>query len=172
MTAAPRLETDRLVLRAHSRDDFEASAAMWGDAAVARFIGGVPSTREASWSRLMRYFGMWPLAGCGYWVVALKDGGFIGEVGLADFQRALDPHPGRMPEAGWAFAPQFHGKGYAAEAVAAALAWGEANLGRKSFCMIDPANAPSIAVAQRVGFDAGHEASYAGKPTRVFLRGA
>jgi RimJ/RimL family protein N-acetyltransferase len=46
LSAAPILETDRLRLRAHTAEDFAASAAMWGDPDVTRFIGGRPFTRE------------------------------------------------------------------------------------------------------------------------------
>jgi RimJ/RimL family protein N-acetyltransferase len=171
LTNAPTLTTDRLVLRAHTRADFGASAQMWADPRVAQFIGGVPSSREASWSRLMRYFGMWSMLGYGYWAVTLKEsGGLIGEVGLANFHRTLEPHPGDMPEAGWAFAPALHGHGYALEAVTAALAWADTHLGPKSFCMIDSANAASIKLAQRVGYSAPQPAHYAGKPTTLWVR--
>ncbi len=36
------LETERLILRGHTRDDFAAFAAMWGAPDVTRFIGGKP----------------------------------------------------------------------------------------------------------------------------------
>ena len=39
----PVIETERLLLRGHRLDDFEALAAMWADPAVVRFIGGKPS---------------------------------------------------------------------------------------------------------------------------------
>ncbi len=38
----PILETERLRLRGHRRDDFAASAAMWADPIVTRYIGGKP----------------------------------------------------------------------------------------------------------------------------------
>ena len=65
---------------------------MWGDPAVARFIGGKPFTREEVWARILRYVGHWTLMGFGFWAIEEKaTGDFIGEVGLADFQRDLDP---------------------------------------------------------------------------------
>ena len=36
----PILETERLRLRGHRVDDFAASAAMWADPIVTRYIGG------------------------------------------------------------------------------------------------------------------------------------
>ena len=64
---APVLRTERLELRAHRREDFEALAALWADPEVTRFIGGKPASAQDSWFRLMRYMGMWPLLFCGEW---------------------------------------------------------------------------------------------------------
>ena len=61
--AAPTLETPRLALRAHRRDDFAACAAMWADPEVVRHIGGRTFSAEESWSRLLRYGGLWTLLG-------------------------------------------------------------------------------------------------------------
>ncbi len=96
----PIIETARLVLRAHTLDDFEPLAAMWGDAAVARYIGGKPATREESWVRLLRYCGHWQLMGFGYWAVALKGGaGYIGDVG---FGRHAGSRLGFLAAGAWA----------------------------------------------------------------------
>jgi RimJ/RimL family protein N-acetyltransferase len=38
----------------------------------------------------------------------------------------MQPSLGSAPEAGWVMAPRAHGKGYATEAVRAALAWADA----------------------------------------------
>jgi RimJ/RimL family protein N-acetyltransferase len=66
------LETDRLIMRPHVRADFDDSFAMWSDPEVTRFIGGQPSTREETWSRLLRYVGHWTMLGFGYWAVRDK----------------------------------------------------------------------------------------------------
>jgi RimJ/RimL family protein N-acetyltransferase len=39
------LETDRLILRPHVREDFDESYALWSDETVTRFIGGKPFSR-------------------------------------------------------------------------------------------------------------------------------
>ena len=57
----PTIETLRLRLRPYRLDDFEAYAAMWGDPAVVRYIGGVPFSREAAWTRFLRQIGLWQL---------------------------------------------------------------------------------------------------------------
>ncbi|MFD2031163.1 GNAT family N-acetyltransferase [Ancylobacter dichloromethanicus] len=56
-------------MRPHRAEDFEAYAAMWAEPAVVRFIGGVPFTREAAWSRLLRHPGLWTFLGFGSFAV-------------------------------------------------------------------------------------------------------
>lgn len=168
----PILETDRLRLRPHRREDFADSAAMWGDPTVTTFIGGKPSTREESWSRLLRYGGLWPLLGFGYWVIEEKRSGrFAGEAGFADFKRALEPSFGDAPEAGWALAAWAHRKGFATEAVQAAVKWADTSLPvPRTVCMIDPENLASLAVARKCGYLEFARATFRDKPTILFER--
>lgn len=151
---APQIETERLILRAHSVDDFPASCAMWSDPAVVRHITGVPSTEQATWFRLMRYIGHWNMLGFGYWAVEEKSSGtFVGEIGFADFKREITPPISGVPEAGWAFASPFHGKGYATESLRAALQWGDEHfLQKRTVCIITPENDVSVRLAQKCGF--------------------
>ena len=72
MTTAPTIETERLTLRPHRLDDFDAYAVMWADSVVTRFIGGRPRTREESWIRFLRHPGMWSMIGYGFWAVEDK----------------------------------------------------------------------------------------------------
>lgn len=169
----PTIETARLKLRGHRLEDFDALAAMWGDEGVTRHIGGRLSTREESWGRLQRYVGHWALNGFGFWAVEEKaTGAYAGELGFADFRRqGLAEHFRGAPEMGWALAPAFHGKGYAREALTAALAWGGEKFGAvRIVCIIDPDNAPSIRTAEAIGFRRFAEAHYHDAPTLVFER--
>ena len=70
--APPGLETDRLVLDGHRADDLDPLAAMWADERVVHHVGGRASTRQESWFRLLRYRGLWPVLGYGYWAVREK----------------------------------------------------------------------------------------------------
>jgi RimJ/RimL family protein N-acetyltransferase len=170
--ACPRLTTERLTLRAHGAADHADSLALWSDPEVARHIGGSPSTAEEVWSRILRYGGLWPLLGYGYWHVSeTATGRFLGEAGLADYRRALGEVSGFAPEAGWAFAPSAHGKGYAREAMAAILAWADDTLAAtRTVCMIAPANAPSRRLADRLGYRPLGAATYRGSETLLFER--
>ena len=171
---APILETPRLILRPHRRDDFADSAAMWADEAVVRHISGRPFSPEESWSRLLRYAGHWRLLGFGYWVVETRDGGrFVGEVGFADYQRALTPPQPEMPEAGWVLTTSAQGQGYATEAVTRIVAWADRHIGaERTFCMFDPAHAASVRVGRKVGYGNDVMASYRDQPVLLLSRAA
>lgn len=168
----PVLDTPRFLLRGHTLADFDACAAMWAHPDVTRFIGGRPFSRSETWARLLRYHGHWAMLGYGFWVVEDKaTGAFLGEVGMADFKREIDPPFGDTPEMGWSLAPAAHGKGVASEAVAAAAAWGDANLNSdRTVCIIAPENGASIRVAEKVGFREQRRTDYGGAPTIVFER--
>jgi len=168
----PSLVAERLVLSRHTLDDFEACAAMWGNPAVTRHIGGQPSSREDVWSRLLRYAGHWSLMGFGYWAIREKSSGrFAGEIGFADFKRDIQPSFGGAPEIGWALAPWAQGKGFATEAVRAAIAWGDAKFERaRTVCLIAPDNLPSLRVAEKTGYREFVRTTYKTKPTILFER--
>ncbi len=169
---APRIETARLILRAHDGKDLDAVHAMWSDPAVVRHITGKPSTREESWARILRYAGLWPIKGYGYWAVVEKQSGqFVGDVGLADFHRDMTPALYEAPEAGWALIPAAQGKGYATEAMQAVLAWADRNLDMaRVTCMLDESNAASVNVARKCGFTAYGHAEYKGMPSQLWAR--
>jgi RimJ/RimL family protein N-acetyltransferase len=170
--AVPVLTTARLVLRGPRLADFDDAYAMWRDPIVIRHIGGRAQSREEVWARLLRYVGHWALFGWGFWTIETKDGArFVGECGFADFHRELEPGFGDTPEHGWALAPWAHGQGFGREAVTATLAWADAQLsGSRTVCMIDPANAPSLALAAAVGYRETARTTYKGDPTILLAR--
>ena len=165
---APTLETERLVLRAHEEADLADCAAMWADPTVVRHIGGRPFTREEVWRKILGYAGHWALMGFGYWVVREKaSGAFVGEVGFADFKRDIQPSIEGLAEAGWVLVPRAHGKGFATEAVRAALDWHRG----ASVCLIDQGNVASLRVASKCGYAEYARPVYHGTETILFRRG-
>src|SRR5580658_7267303 len=97
-----RIETERLILDAHTVVYFEPLAAMWADPEVVWHISGRPSSEQDSWMRLLRYRGLWPLLGYGFWAVREKSSGrFVGDIGFADFHRQIEPPITGVPGAGW-----------------------------------------------------------------------
>ena len=96
-------------------------------------------------------------------------GRLVGEVGFADFKRAVEPSFDGAPEAGWVLAPWAHGQGFATEAVRAAIAWGAKCFGPgRIVCMINPANQASIRVAEKCGYKELARTTYKGDPTIIF----
>jgi RimJ/RimL family protein N-acetyltransferase len=166
-----RIETARLVLDGHTLEDFAPLAAMWADAETTRHVGG-PRCGNDSWMRLLRYRGGWPLCGYGYWAVRETESGrYVGDLGFADFRRALEPDFDCAPEAGWVFAGWAHGRGYASEALAAALAWLDVNLaGGVCHCLIDPSNTVSLRLAGRHGFGNPRTIRFKNTPALLLTR--
>lgn len=166
----PDLLTARLILRAPRPEDFDAAFAMWTDPVTVRFIGKRAQTREEVWGRILRYIGHWQTLGYGFWTIAGKDGAFLGECGFGDFHREIAP-PIALPEMGWSLASHAHGQGFAAEALAAAVAWGDVHLtAPRTACIIDPGNAPSLRVAARIGFREILRTTYRGDATVLLER--
>ncbi|MFK4447022.1 RimJ/RimL family protein N-acetyltransferase [Caballeronia udeis] len=168
------LETDRLILRAPQRADFDDIYAMWSDLAVVRHVTGVAFTKEEAWARLLRSAGHWALMGFGYWVVSEKHSGkFIGEVGFGQYKRGIDPAFDEAPEIGWMLTSGSQRQGYGAEAVRAALRWADTRWPDDEIvCIISPENAPSLALARKCAFAPSRTTNYKGKPTVVFQREA
>lgn len=164
------VETERLRLRGHTAADFEASLPMWNDPIVTRFIGGRAYTAEEVWQRVQRYAGSWALLGHGFWAIEDKaTGKLVGEIGLMDAKRDIEPPFGKDRELGWALLPEVHGKGYASEALRAALDWEKTYFdGDCLVALIDPDNTPSIKLANRFGFTERARSVYKGVPTIQF----
>lgn len=166
------LLTPRLRIRPHRLSDYEATVTLWQDEAVYRHILPGPAAREDQWHKLLRFAGHWAWLGYGMFVAEdWASGRFLGEVGVADFHRGLGPEFDGVPEAAWVMGPAAQGQGLAREAMAAVLAWRDAQLpGERTVCIIAPANLPSIRLGEALGFRAFDERIYRDKPVRLFER--
>jgi RimJ/RimL family protein N-acetyltransferase len=150
MTPGPTLETPRLILRPPEQGDFDAWAAMHAEEDTMRHIGGVCS-RDAAWRNMASQAGSWRLLGFGMFSVLERQGGrWIGRVGPLRPGGRQGGWPG--DEVGWAMSRAGRGKGYAAEAAAAAMEWAFDQLGWQHIIhCIDKTNAASIVLAERLG---------------------
>ncbi|MGH2539946.1 MAG: GNAT family N-acetyltransferase [Actinomycetota bacterium] len=144
------IETERLRLRRFSPRDVAPFQVYRADDDVARFQSWSGFTLEQA-ARFVRE-------------MASSDPGVPGEpfqVALArldddvlvgDCMLALDPGDPPNAEVGYTVAPGSQGRGYASEAVAALLDYAFDELGvAKARAVTDSRNAPSIAVAERLG---------------------
>jgi RimJ/RimL family protein N-acetyltransferase len=171
---SPVLQTSRLILRPYAIEDFPAFAAMRADPRVMTFMGkGDLYAEDESWQRFLKTFGHWRLMGYGSWAVEEKASGHqIGGVGFADVKRPPEHAASGAPEMGWLFAGDVHGKGYATEAVRAALQWGREHFGAgaRVVCVISTDNIASIRVAEKCGFKQFATATRYGLGRLVFER--
>lgn len=167
-----RLETERLILRPLELQDFEAYCAFWQNKEVARYISGTPIPREQSWKRLIGTAGHWQLLGFGFFAIEEKTSGrFIGEAGFQEMRRDLLPSIEGTLETGWGILPSYQGKGYAKEAIRAAMTWVEAAFPTLDYsCIIDPENRISMHLAETLGFVQDAITTYLGKPVTVMRK--
>ena len=142
----PVLQTERLTLRAPQLADFPAFAAFLTSPRAAH-VGG-PVTHERAWRAFGHLVGHWVLRGYGLFFLTLKASDHV--IGMAG---PWFPESWPEQEVGWSlFTAEAEGKGYAAEAASAALAHAFGPMGWKTaVSYIDPANAASIALAERLG---------------------
>lgn len=141
----PVLQTERLTLRGPRRGDLAPYAAFW--ASPRSVHEGGPRDERQAWEDFAASFGLWAIEGIGNWSVEERaTGAFAGIVGLN--------HPVVFPEVeiGWTLLESAEGRGIAQEAARAVFAWAWANTDLTSLVSyIDPANARSIRLAERLG---------------------
>lgn len=168
------LTTDRLVLRPYRIEDFEDMYRLAARPETYQFPRKPALGREESWARLLRIVGHWAALGYGFFAVREREGGrFVGEAGLARFQRDMEPDVGDLPEATWTMMSEVQGMGYATEAARAAQDWAERNLRlERTMCIIHPDNRPSLRVAEKLGFGEFGRTTYQGNPAVLLERRA
>jgi len=147
----PAIETARLVLRRFVAADAAAMRAVLGDADVMAFSedGALSHGRVAAW--VAQAAGeRAEIASGGCWAVTLRAGPDV-PIGYASLRHGGPCLPGEL-ELGYRLAKGSWGRGYATEAAAALLsaASSQARSGW-AIAAIDPGNAPSIRVAERLG---------------------
>jgi [ribosomal protein S5]-alanine N-acetyltransferase len=167
-----RLESERLLLRRITRDDYDFFARLHATPEVVRYImNGQPRSAEESriWvDRVAMYprVNLGPLA-----VVRKSDGRVLGRCGLSElvvdahaapgaiprawFQRAQAPAGTELletPDLGYTFDPASWGHGYATEAARCVFDYARANLEwPRIVSVIHPDNVRSLRVAERSG---------------------
>ncbi len=146
VTLGPTLETERLILRPPIAEDLDGWESFAADPETMRFLGDLVP-RAGAWRALAGVAGSWALHGFGMFAVIEKASGrWVGRVG------PWRPEGWPGTEVGWALLSTATGRGYALEATVASMDWAVEVLGWTDIIhTIDPANAPSIALARRIG---------------------
>jgi len=151
----PTVETERLILRGWRESDIANHARFKMDQKAARFV--MPSATVAEAWRAMAYMaGHWQLRGFGNWSLERKDTkehiGYCGH---------YFPMEWPEPEIGWCVYPEHQHQGFATEAATASLRHAYAKLNWKTaMSLIADENAPSIALAKRMGAVAESHLTY------------
>jgi RimJ/RimL family protein N-acetyltransferase len=164
------LETARLVLRRLEFDDAPFVMALLNEPSFIQNIGdrGVRSLEDAK-----RYLREGPMAmydryGFGLWHTALKsDGTPVGMCGLLQREHFKDP------DVGYAFFPEYWGRGFAFEAAEATLRHGLAKFGMKRvIATVAVGNTGSIRVLEKLGmeFERLYEDKPGERPVRLYGR--
>jgi len=141
---APTIRTERFTLRHHQMSDFAPLGELFASERSI-YIGG-PIDRQKLWYWVAGEVGSWSLQGFSSWGIETHDGAFVGQVGVNK--------PNHFPEVelGYLIMPEFGGQGIAFEAAEAARAWAFETLKIETLVSyIDPKNACSVALGQRLG---------------------
>ena len=150
------LVTGRLELWRPQASDHEGLRALIEPGEVRRFLGGMEPDDHDVFMRLLRNAGSWALYDYGTFIVRERGRPeIVGNCGVfhswRGFGRGLDD----IAEAGWIVGKSAWGKGYALEAMQAALAWFEREHGTgPTLCMIEQGHRASEVVAAKLGYTA------------------
>jgi RimJ/RimL family protein N-acetyltransferase len=151
------LRSARLGFRRWRATDLPLARALWGDAAVTRFIAVAPLSETQIHARLEREIEIQQRHGFQYWPIFLLAGGeHVGCCGLRP--HGDDP---ATPEFGVHIASRHWRHGYAFEAASSVIDHAFAALGVKAlFAGHNPANAASRSLLTRLGFVYTHDEFY------------
>lgn len=146
LSGTPTLETERLILRGPQAGDVDAFVDFY-QTDRAQYVGG-PLDARAAWNLFGAQYSHWAIRGFGMFAVTRKgDNTTLGIIGHW--------FPPNWPETeiGWIlYNPADQGQGLAAEAARACIDHAWTTLKWDTIVSyIDPANAPSIVLAERLG---------------------
>ena len=151
------LRTERLGFRPWSQDDLDLAMGLWGDERVTRPIGGPFSPVQVR-ERLSREIANQDAHGVQYWpIFLLSTGEHLGCCGLRPYRLEQGIY-----EIGFHLNFAHWGRGYAAEAARAAMAYAFDELGAAGlFAGHNPANEASRRLLAKLGFRYTHDEYYA-----------
>lgn len=149
MIPTPIIETERLLIREITADDAPFVLELINTPKFHKYIGdrGVRTVEKAGPYVEEKFLKNYRGLGYGLYAVCLKDGTAIGNCGFV----RRDTLPG--PDIGFAFLPEYEGKGYAFESASAVMKYGRETLGFDRVLAITTLdNDASIRLLERLGF--------------------
>ena len=159
------LETRRTRLREFTESDLDVLASMMADQdQMSLYLR--PRTRDETHNWIRRNLRLYEDHGFGFWLMeAIEGSDFLGYCGI----RPVSIEGVEEIEVGWHTKKQFWGQGLATEAATACrdLAFSRFDIPRL-VATIDPDNAPSVRVADKIGMRLEKEAVLDGWPCVVY----
>jgi RimJ/RimL family protein N-acetyltransferase len=150
---APRLVTERLVLRGWTADDAEAALGVYGDPEVARWLAP-ELDKVADQAAMSLMLERWAaedaqmMTPAGRWAIELRhDGQVIGGASL------LPLPPDDEFEVGWQLHRRAWGQGYATEAGRALARWAFGQGIEQVIALVRPANTRAVGTVRRIGME-------------------
>jgi len=162
MSSTALIETERLLLEPVTLADIDEFVRLHQDPEVARFMGSPDREWLVGWAAGSTR--EWEELGYGRMTIRDRESGtFLGRTGLKRWPQFEET------EVGWALGPGARGRGIATEGAAATLEWAAGRFDLPYVtAMIQPANAPSIAVAERLGMESLREDELLGVGVTVY----
>lgn len=156
------LETGRLVLRRERDGDFAVWMAHLNTPEVRAYLGGVNSAEDAA-ENVAKMARGWEANGFSFMFVDLKPAGpMIGICGLSRIETECAPEELRGAiQVGWILRADHWGKGYAAEAARAVLAWAFDDLGIETvYSQTSQRNRASWGLMEKLGLSRRADLDY------------
>jgi [ribosomal protein S5]-alanine N-acetyltransferase len=159
------ITTERLLIRPLTVADVGPMHAVFSDPLVMRYIPEGACDLAGSRRRLEASIHHHEAHGFSKWaVLERKTGAVIGDCGL----KFLEGEPDI--ELGFHIARRYWGRGYATEAARACLHWGLEELGRERIlAIVDPANAASARVLEKIGMRRQGWSSHFGRDWHLYV---
>ena len=158
--------TSRLRFREMNEADIDLMAGLLGDPFVMRFYPQ-PKTRDEATRWIEWNQANYAKHGYGLWIVETHAGDFVGDCGLT-WQQVGES---KLLEVGYHTMPDHQGLGYATEAAGACLELAAAVVGEPHIiAIINPENAPSRRVAEKLGMEVEQERDVYGRPCVIYGR--
>lgn len=161
------LETERCVLRETTEADVDSFFEIYSHPDIVRYTEELYPEKERERAyireyrdRIYRYYEF------GVWTVVWKETGeVIGRAGF-DVRAGYD-----LPELGFVIGAPWQGRGVAREICSAILRYGETEFGfERVQALVQPENAPSLALCRRLGFQRQRTVQEAGKQYDYLVR--
>jgi RimJ/RimL family protein N-acetyltransferase len=154
------IETGRLLIRPFEAGDVDTIAGIYGDPEVMRHVCTGVLDRPGTTALLETYGRAQEQHGFSTWAVVEKASGtVVGDVGFGLYA------PTGEPELGYTLAAGVWGRGYGLEAAGACVAAALAHLPhRRLVAKVEPANARSLRLAERLGMRTVETIDVGGRP--------